>query len=405
MGLIALAIQLIIDFDVIKISKGKELIPAHKQYRRFLISLMVFYVADALWGVIYDNRIMLLARIITTIFFASVAMSVFLWTRYVIVYLDSKEIFGKLLSAFGWLFALVETIVLIANEFYPLVFYCDENNEYVPCHMRYTMLNVQVALFFTSAVYSLFESFRADEIKRHRFLTIGISGLAFTVLITEQTKYPLLPLYSVGCIISVCIIHRFVVEEEKNDYSRELEILVEKEKKQLDELTNTKVLVHTDALTGVKSKFSYMETEAHYDDLIKSDESPEFAILCFDLNDLKKINDRYGHDRGDELIKAACKIICKHFAHSPVYRTGGDEFSAVLQGQDYDNRILILNAFNLEIEENMKNKLPVIAAGMQEFDPSSDYRFGDVYRKADKNMYIRKEELKEKAREILKETT
>ncbi len=394
MGLIALAIQLIIDYDVIRIKKGRELIPAHKQYRRFLIALMVYYATDAAWGWVYENRIMFLARIVTTTFFASVALSLFLWTRFVIAYLDTRDLFCKLLSAFGWLFMIVETIILIANEFYPLVFYFDENNEYVPCQMRYTMLNVQIILYFISAIYSLYAAIRADDIRRHRYLTIGISGLAFTALIAEQTKYPLLPLYSVGCILSVCIIHRFLVEEEKDDYSRALEKLVEKEKNQLDELKSTKAMVNTDALTGVKSKFAYMETEIQIDELMKNPGKPEYAVIVFDINNLKIINDRFGHEHGDELIKAACKIICKHFSHSPVFRIGGDEFSAVLMEQDYENRLSILNAFNLEIEENIKNKLPLIAAGMQEYDPSTDYRFGDVFRKADKKMYARKEELK-----------
>jgi GGDEF domain-containing protein len=53
----------------------------------------------------------------------------------------------------------------------------------------------------------------------------------------------------------------------------------------------------------------------------------------FDLNDLKHINDRYGHERGDEYIVNCCRLICQVFKHSPVFRIGGDEFVALLRGE------------------------------------------------------------------------
>ena len=39
----------------------------------------------------------------------------------------------------------------------------------------------------------------------------------------------------------------------------------------------------------------------------------DFAIGMFDCNDLKRINDEFGHDRGDTYLKAACRLICRIF--------------------------------------------------------------------------------------------
>lgn len=114
-GLLAFTIQLIIDYDVLKPFSERKIIPAHKEYRRFLIVLFLYYLLDASWGYVYDKRIMPLAYLSTTLFFASVALSVFLWTRYVIAYLGTEKLFCRLLYIFGWLFLATEAVILTAN--------------------------------------------------------------------------------------------------------------------------------------------------------------------------------------------------------------------------------------------------------------------------------------------------
>lgn len=47
-----------------------------------------------------------------------------------------------------------------------------------------------------------------------------------------------------------------------------------------------------------------------------------FAMAVFDLNNLKMINDTYGHEAGDKYLINGCRLICKHFKSSPVYRIG-----------------------------------------------------------------------------------
>ena len=50
----------------------------------------------------------------------------------------------------------------------------------------------------------------------------------------------------------------------------------------------------------------------------------KLGIAIVDLNFLKKINDTYGHEKGNLAIKKLCFIICHIFQHSPVFRIGGD---------------------------------------------------------------------------------
>ena len=54
----------------------------------------------------------------------------------------------------------------------------------------------------------------------------------------------------------------------------------------------------------------------------------------FDANDLKLINDRYGHKRGDSYLLGVVEMIQDCFPGCQVYRIGGDEFVVVLEGKD-----------------------------------------------------------------------
>ena len=93
-----------------------------------------------------------------------------------------------------------------------------------------------------------------------------------------------------------------------------------------------------DDLTGIKNKNAYGEFERRLNDQIESGDIGTFAIAICDVNGLKTVNDTMGHKAGDEYIKAASKIVCDTFKHSPVFRVGGDEFVAILKGDDFESR-------------------------------------------------------------------
>lgn len=67
-----------------------------------------------------------------------------------------------------------------------------------------------------------------------------------------------------------------------------------------------------------------------------------YGIVFMDVNNLKMINDTYGHEAGDDYIKGCCDILCDVYTHSPVFRIGGDEFAVILEGRDYESREALL---------------------------------------------------------------
>ncbi|MBQ6503271.1 MAG: GGDEF domain-containing protein [Flexilinea sp.] len=85
-----------------------------------------------------------------------------------------------------------------------------------------------------------------------------------------------------------------------------------------------------DALTGLQNRRAYEDEIIHLDEMPK-EERENLNCIMIDLNELKLINDRHGHEAGDRAIKAFAKIIDKLFSpYGKVYRIGGDEFAAFL---------------------------------------------------------------------------
>lgn len=152
---------------------------------------------------------------------------------------------------------------------------------------------------------------------------------------------------------------------------------------------------YQDAMTGVRNKGAYAIAARKLDDSIRAaapGEEPRFAFIMFDCNDLKKINDTYGHEKGDEYLKHACRLICDTFPHSPVFRMGGDEFTVLLQGTSYEQRSILLRSFDWATEAvNRKASEPWeyvrIAKGISEFDPETDRDAESVLKRADTLMY------------------
>nr|WP_292163477.1 GGDEF domain-containing protein [Butyrivibrio sp.] len=172
---------------------------------------------------------------------------------------------------------------------------------------------------------------------------------------------------------------------------------VKKEQEHLMALKTEKELARRDELTGVKNKNAYKELEESVQhNMDQGMDYLPYAIVVCDANNLKKINDTLGHVAGDEYIKASAMLLCVVFAHSPVFRVGGDEFVAFVTGSDYANRNELLEKLRSQVLENQKKgEGAVIASGMAEYDSDKDKLVSDVFERADKEMYENKQKLKE----------
>ncbi len=170
---------------------------------------------------------------------------------------------------------------------------------------------------------------------------------------------------------------------------------------QIEELS---IETYRDALTGVGNKAAYIKKTEELNAQVRNDDN-EFAMVMVDINNLKQINDKYGHKSGDLYIKGCCKMICDAFKHSPVYRIGGDEFVAVLFGKDYENRKEICEKLKEDFRKSYEQDglSPWLrysaAVGMAE-SAADDNTTELVFKRADKSMYADKAKFKDQYGEL-----
>ena len=154
-------------------------------------------------------------------------------------------------------------------------------------------------------------------------------------------------------------------------------------------------LARTDALTGIRNRTGYLE-QIEYIKQNKKEQFNEYAVVVMDLNYLKMINDTYGHEYGDMLIKEASACICRTFEHSPVFRIGGDEFVAVLCAEDFVNRDRLLRQFAKETDRPLKDFPEIhlsVSFGTAEY-PADAGDYEEVFELADERMYQNKKQMK-----------
>ena len=154
-------------------------------------------------------------------------------------------------------------------------------------------------------------------------------------------------------------------------------------------------LAHTDSLTRIKNKTAYTETTARLDKNI-SDGHADFAIVMIDINFLKRVNDTYGHERGNEYLINACELTCSIFGRENVYRVGGDEFVAVLIGDKVGCCADMIAKIRDKIEQFRADdtlqawEKVSAAVGVAYYNENTDKTAEEVFKRADSDMYKNK---------------
>ena len=156
-------------------------------------------------------------------------------------------------------------------------------------------------------------------------------------------------------------------------------------------------MAYRDALTGVGSKAAFNQLAEELSGNLA--DGAAFAVVMMDVNNLKYVNDTFGHEAGDSYLRGCCKQICDIYKHSPVFRMGGDEFVAVLQNDDYERREALAEALRTAFAEAYaREDRPAwerysVSAGMAVAE-SGDTAPDQVMKRADAAMYEAKRAFK-----------
>jgi diguanylate cyclase (GGDEF)-like protein len=123
------------------------------------------------------------------------------------------------------------------------------------------------------------------------------------------------------------------------------------------------------------------------------------TLAVVDLNDLKKLNDIYGHSAGDAAIQLVARALRAQFRITdPVFRIGGDEFLVILEGGHATELSGRLSALDVALRELRLPKVPtpvdlIVSWGMADFESLG--RLLDAFAAADTEMYACKARRKE----------
>lgn len=151
---------------------------------------------------------------------------------------------------------------------------------------------------------------------------------------------------------------------------------------------------YTDMLTGVNNSTAYYNAVERENEEIRKG-TASFAVLIFDINGLKAINDEYGHSVGDVFILKSVEIMSEVLGKKNIYRVGGDEFITIIDGANEETLKDIYERLDKETEAINAKKRPFkekvsFARGATVFNPVTDTEFKDVFKRADMLMYLNK---------------
>ena len=141
-----------------------------------------------------------------------------------------------------------------------------------------------------------------------------------------------------------------------------------------------------DKLTGLYNR-AYFEEEVKR--LNKSRQLP-LSIIIADINGLKLVNDAFGHDMGDRLLKKAASVIKKYCRSEDIIaRWGGDEFSIVLNSTGEKEALEVIDRIQSACER-ARFKIPVSISMGSETKTNPHIRIEGVLKKAEDSMYRNK---------------
>lgn len=155
-------------------------------------------------------------------------------------------------------------------------------------------------------------------------------------------------------------------------------------------------IMYVDGLTGLSNRNAFEKFEEKLDNDIKNGVA-RFSLIIIDLNFLKKMNDTYGHDKGDIALKILADDIRSMFNGCNCFRIGGDEFAVIISGKNVDVLSFLLTNIGSSITKTGKpNEWENISAatGYAVYSSEKDTSFHDVFVRADAQMYNNKVKMK-----------
>ena len=236
-----------------------------------------------------------------------------------LIYIDIASVIITIITLLNLDFSM-----LSPEDFKPEITIEESENKYADSKVYFDTLSLSAGFLFIILIPILLFAFKEISINRV-IISIIISSLYYILslfYLSFTVKRNLLQYH-----ISLNAIKQAELEQKKNEILKSNEILINQS--------------HTDYLTGTWNR------EKFYLDANKLiDSHTPFTLIYLDLDRFKVINDTYGHDTGDVILKETAQRF-KRFSNdiTSIYRVGGDEFTVLSKIVDREK----LTQFSLEL--------------------------------------------------------
>ena len=275
--------------------------------------------------------------------------------------------------AIQWLF-LGNAVVQVVSAFFGLMIVIDEHHSYshgelYPVYMGFCSL---ILLIFAVKMIVYGKSFRRqNRISFYATIFLIIFGIAIQEILGGEFRV---------CYLAIAFGQTFLFIH----YSEFSQIQMD------DKNSDQQVKLLNDALTGVLSRFAYIDAINAYTASVPEN----LAVFMIDINGLKTVNDTLGHKAGDELICGAAKCIKRSLGNAGnTFRIGGDEFvvfAAMTREQASD--ALIDLKYKTEIWSGKIVKNLSLSVGCALAQDCEGLSIDGLVKEADKAMYEQKKE-------------
>ena len=376
-GLLAIAVLLIVNHDLLlnRFRNGRK--PAWKVYRRFLFTVLIYYVTDVLWGTLESRKLALPLFADTTIYFIAMAAGVLFWTQYIIVYLEDRTLFGRVLVWAGRLIAGAISGLALLNIFVPVLFTVDSSCVYRALPVRYVLLSSQILLLLLISSFAIASLVRQGPEKRHKNLALAFFGLIVGTFLFIQLWFPYLPLYTVAYMLGTCLLHTFVISEEKEDYRKKLEAAYEQQRRAGTVSAHIAMSLargYTDLFYVNMETDEYIEyqTEDGGSHLVEARRGHDFFESC------KREVKLYVHpDDNEAFVKAMDRrfleeALSGNRVFEMAYRRikGGDPFYVLMQvsRMEDDDRFIVIGVRNIDEQVRQRHAQELLREEQQTYN-------------------------------------
>lgn len=303
--------------------------------------------------------------------------------RIVFSFLDLRKVWVKYLMIF-WAFAIITVLTTFLTFHAYLIcvmpiIYCSMYSSKKVMWWGYflTIINIVITVY-VGYYYGICDANMALLSGKPLAQYLGVNGEFLLTEVNNQTSWTL-PLFFIVPRCLICFAITMVcakistIIRDNIKYTQELEALAE-----------------IDEMTGVynRNKYLSMTSEGY----TKED---KLAVIFWDINHLKQVNDTLGHEHGDTLIKSvaeAIRNVTTQFDHA--YRIGGDEFVMIMRGGDEVNVKKKVKEWEEEMEkfDDIEN-IPISASYGYAYGKGSELE--EIIHRADQMMYENKRKFHE----------